>query len=66
MVKSKGGAKGGKPEPAPGPAAVPEPVPIMQRVLDNPFLLLFLGVATPAVLYLIWGVMEVANIPLAQ
>jgi hypothetical protein len=66
MVKSKDGAKGGKPEPAPGPAAVPEPVPIMQRVLDNPFLLLFLGVATPAVLYLIWGVMEVANIPLAQ
>lgn len=43
-----------------------EPVPFMQRVLDNPFLLLALGVATPAVLYVVWGVIEVANIPLAQ
>jgi hypothetical protein len=38
----------------------------MQRVLDNPFLLLFLGVATPAVLYLMWGVMEIAQIPIAK
>ena len=43
-----------------------EPVPFMQRVLDNPFLLLFLGVTLPAVLYLLWGVMEVANIPIAR
>lgn len=43
-----------------------ERVPAMQRVLDNPFLLLFLGVTLPAVLYLIWGVMEVASIPLAK
>ena len=42
-----------------------ERVPIMQRVLDNPFLLLFLGVAMPTVFYLMWGVMEVANIPIA-
>ena len=42
------------------------PVPMMQRVLDNPFLLLFLGVTLPAVLYVIWGVMEIANIPLAK
>ena len=41
-------------------------VPVMQRVLDNPFLLLFLGVAIPAVLYLMWGIMEVAQIPLAK
>ncbi len=47
------------------PSAV-ERVPPMQRVLDNPFLLLFLGVTLPAVLYLIWGVMEVASIPLAR
>jgi hypothetical protein len=51
---------------AEGTAEAPEPVPIMQRVLDNPFLLLFLGVATPAVLYLMWGVMEVAQIPIAK
>ena len=43
-----------------------EPIPVMQRILDNPFLLLFLGVTLPTVLYLIWGVMEVASIPLAK
>jgi hypothetical protein len=43
-----------------------EPIPAMQRVLDNPFLLLFLGVTVPAVLYIIWGVMEVASVPIAQ
>ncbi len=43
-----------------------ERIPIMQRVLDNPFLLLFLGVAVPAVLYLMWGIMEIAQIPLAK
>jgi len=43
-----------------------EPVPFMQRLLDNHFLLLTLGVAVPAVLYIIWGVMEVTQIPLAQ
>lgn len=42
-----------------------DPVPFMQRLLDNPFLLLALGVAIPAVLYLVWGIVEVANIPLA-
>ena len=50
---------------APRPGAG-EHVPAMQRVLDNPFLLLFLGVTLPTVLYLIWGVMEVASIPLAK
>jgi hypothetical protein len=44
----------------------PQRVPMMQRVLDNPFLLLFLGVTLPTVLYLIWGIMEVASIPLAK
>jgi hypothetical protein len=43
-----------------------ERVPMMQRILDNPFLLLFLGVTLPTVLYLIWGVMEVASVPLAK
>ena len=44
----------------------PVHIPFMQRVLDNPFLLLFLGIAVPAILYTIWGVMEVASIPLAE
>ncbi len=53
--------------PAEGPGAGREErVPFMQRVLDNPFLLLFLGVTIPAVLYLMWGIMEVANIPLSK
>ena len=43
-----------------------EPIPTMQRILDNPFLLLFLGVSIPAVLYLMWGIMEVAQIPIAK
>ena len=38
-------------------------VPAMQKLLDNPFLLLFLGVATPALLYLVWGIMEIVTIP---
>ena len=41
-------------------------IPMMQRILDNPFLLLFLGVTIPTVLYIIWGVMEVASVPLAK
>ncbi|MBX6366900.1 MAG: hypothetical protein IRZ04_02910 [Rhodospirillales bacterium] len=41
-------------------------VPTMQRVLDNPFLLLFLGVTIPTVLYIIWGVIEIAQIPIAK
>jgi hypothetical protein len=38
--------------------------PVMQRLLDNPFLLLFLGITLPTVLYILWGVMEIAQIPL--
>jgi len=41
-------------------------VPFMQRLLDNPFLLLFLGVTMPAVFYVIWGIMEVISIPVAN
>jgi hypothetical protein len=38
----------------------------MQRVLDNPFLLLFFGVAIPAVIYLMWGLMEISQMPIAK
>jgi hypothetical protein len=48
------------------PSPDDEPIPLMQRVLDNPFLLLFLGVAVPAVFYIIWGVMEITQIPIAD
>lgn len=43
-----------------------EKVPVMQKVLDNPFLLLFLGVVMPTVFYIIWGIMEVITIPIAK
>jgi hypothetical protein len=38
----------------------------MQRILENPFLLLFIGVVVPAVFYIIWGVMEIVTIPIAR
>ena len=40
-----------------------ERVPVMQQILDNPFLLLFLGITIPTVFYILWGVMEIATIP---
>ncbi|MBI2993169.1 MAG: hypothetical protein HYY48_03220 [Gammaproteobacteria bacterium] len=51
------------------PASEPEPperIPFMQRLMDNPFLLLFLGVTIPTVLYVIWGVMEIVQIPISK
>jgi hypothetical protein len=47
------------------PAEV-EPIPAMQQVLDNPFLLLFIGVTVPTVFYIIWGIMEIVSIPMAR
>lgn len=40
-------------------------IPIMQRIIDNPFILLFIGVVFPAVFYIIWGIMEIVSIPIA-
>ncbi len=43
-----------------------ERTPAMQSLIDNPFLLLFIGVAMPAIFYLIWGVYEILQIPVAE
>ncbi|NOG61559.1 MAG: hypothetical protein HND53_13740 [Proteobacteria bacterium] len=43
-----------------------EPIPVIQQIIDNPFLLLFLGVTIPTVFYLIWGIMEIVTIPIAK
>lgn len=43
-----------------------EPIPFMQRVLDNPFLLLVVGVAFPTIFYIIWGIIEITQIPIAD
>ena len=52
-------------ETEPDTAKTSVPIPPMQRLLDNHFLLLFLGVTMPTVLYIVWGVMELSQIPLA-
>lgn len=41
-------------------------VPLIQQLLDNPFLLLFLGVLIPMVVYTLWGVIDILTIPLAK
>ena len=43
-----------------------EPVPMIQQLLDNPFLLLFLGVMIPMVVYILWGVLDILTVPLAK
>ena len=42
-----------------------ERIPGMQSLVDNPFLLLFIGVAMPTVFYLMWGIMEIVSLPVA-
>lgn len=53
-------------ESGPGEKQPAEHIPAMQRLLDNPFLLLFLGVTIPTVFYIVWGIMELAQIPIAK
>lgn len=43
-----------------------EKIHVMQKVLDDNMLLLFLCVTVPTVFYLAWGIMEVITIPLAK
>ena len=41
-------------------------VPWVQQLLDNPFLLLFLGVFIPMMVYVVWGVYEILTLPVAK
>jgi len=43
-----------------------EKVPLIQQLLDNPFLLLFLGVLIPMIVYTLWGVIDILTVPLAR
>ena len=43
-----------------------EPIPWMQQLLDNPFLLLFLGVLIPMLVYNVWGVVEILTLPVGK
>jgi hypothetical protein len=39
---------------------------VLQRVLDDINFIMMLGLVVPTVLYTLWGVMEVASLPLAR
>lgn len=43
-----------------------EPVPWVQQLLDNPFLLLFIGVFVPMMVYTVWGVVDILTLPMAK
>lgn len=37
----------------------------MQRAMDNQWLMLFLGLTVPTVLYMLWGLWDIIYIPMA-
>ncbi len=41
-------------------------IPLAQVFFDNIFLLLVLGLAVPVIFYTIWGLFEIATIPVAK
>ena len=41
-------------------------IPVMQRILDNPFILLFIGITVPTLTYIVWGIMELVSLPIAD
>ncbi len=49
---------------SPGPTAdeMEEGTPVIQQMLDHPFLLLFLGIAVPTALYIVWRAVEMVMI----
>jgi hypothetical protein len=54
-----------KAAPAPASEDEKERIPAFQLMLDNPFLLLFLGIAMPTVIYIVWGIMEILSVPIS-
>lgn len=41
----------------------PEEIPLMQRVYESPFLLLFAGILIMFAFYTGWGVLEILSVP---
>lgn len=41
-------------------------VPLIQQLIDNPFLLLFIGVMVPMVIYTAWGLVDIFLVPIAK
>ena len=42
---------------------VSAPIPGGQVWYDNVFLLLVLGIVVPTIIYTVWGLLEIANVP---
>jgi hypothetical protein len=49
-------------EPGP-PGSAPAPVPLPQQLLDDISLLLAIGLVVPTLIYIVWGLMELASVP---
>jgi len=43
-----------------------EKIPLAQAFFDNIFLLMVLGIAVPVIFYTIWGLFEIASIPVGK
>jgi hypothetical protein len=41
-----------------------EPIPWYQALTDDVFLLLMAGLVVPTLFYIVWGLLELANVPL--
>jgi hypothetical protein len=50
-------------DPSPSGAREPEPIPIGQRLFDNMYLLLALGVLVMLVVFTAWGLWEILAMP---
>lgn len=47
-------------------AGVGERIPWIQYLLDDVFLLLLLGTCVPLLMYIVWGLMELSNVPVMR
>lgn len=47
-------------------AEAPRPTHPLQKLMDNPWLLLALGLAIPILSYTVWGMVELASLPAAK
>lgn len=43
-----------------------EPLPLMQKLLESPLVLLFIGVMVPMLIYNLWAVIDVLLIPVGK
>ncbi|MEE8472173.1 MAG: hypothetical protein V3S82_03275 [Dehalococcoidia bacterium] len=48
----------------PGDSGDPEKIPLGQVFLDDIFLLFLLGMSVPLILYIVWGLLDLLNVPL--